>query len=146
MTIKIFTIGFTKKSAERFFELLRNAGVRRVIDTRLNRKSQLAGFAKETDLPFLLREIAKVEYVQEPITAPTNEMLIAYKAGKMDWPTYEKQYRALIADRRVASKLDPSKFDDACLLCSEDKPHYCHRRLLAEYLKDHWQDVDVHHL
>src|SRR3954464_7076217 len=101
MTIKIFTIGFTKKTAERFFDLLRNAGVRRVIDTRLNRKSQLAGFAKETDLPFFLKELSGVQYSIEPLTAPTEELLSAYKQKKMDWPTYENQYRSLIEEREV---------------------------------------------
>lgn len=144
--MKLFTIGFTKKSAERFFGLLRDAGVRRVIDTRLNRRSQLAGFAKESDLPFLLREICKIEYRPEPITAPTEEMLTSYKKKQIDWTEYERQYNALIASRAIENKLDRQMFESACILCSEDKPHRCHRRLLAEYLGQRWGDVDIHHL
>ena len=146
MTTKIFTIGFTKKTAEKFFGLLRNVGVRRVIDTRLNRKSQLAGFAKETDLPFLLKELVHADYLLEPITAPTSDMLDAYKSKKIDWPTYEQQYRVLIQSREVEKKLDPSLLDGGCLLCSEDKPHHCHRRLLAEYLKETWGNLEICHL
>lgn len=144
--MKLFTIGFTKKSAERFFDLLRNAGVKRVIDTRLNRKSQLAGFAKETDLPFLLREICHADYLQEPLTAPTDEILKAYKGKQMEWAEYERRFKDLIATRHIEEHLKRERFDGACLLCSEDKPHHCHRRLVAEYLKDKWGDIQIVHL
>jgi len=144
--MKLFTIGFTKKSAERFFNLLRNAGVKRVIDTRLNRKSQLAGFAKETDLPFLLREICHVDYFQEPLTAPTDDILRAYKGKNIDWAEYERRFKDLIATRHIEDKLTRERFDSACLLCSEDKPHQCHRRLVAEYLKDKWGEIQIVHL
>src|SRR5712692_566220 len=106
MAIKIFTIGFTKKTAQQFFSRLRDADVRCVIDTRLNRKSQLAGFAKESDLPFLLREIARTEYRQEPLTAPTDELLKSYKSKVIDWAEYERRFRALIATRNIERQLD----------------------------------------
>ncbi|MEX0735161.1 MAG: DUF488 domain-containing protein [Steroidobacteraceae bacterium] len=144
--MKLFTIGFTKKSAERFFSLLRNAGVKRVIDTRLNRKSQLAGFAKETDLPFLLREICHADYLQEPLTAPTDDILKAYKGKQIDWAEYERRFKDLIATRHIEERLERDRFDGACVLCSEDKPHHCHRRLVAEYLKDKWGDIQIVHL
>jgi len=144
--MKIFTIGFTKKSAERFFNLLRGAGVKRVIDTRLNRKSQLAGFAKEADLPFLLREICHAEYEQAPLTAPTEDMLKAYKVNKMDWAEYERRFNDLIATRHIEEQLRRDRFDGACLLCSEDKPHHCHRRLVAEYLRNKWGGIEIVHL
>jgi uncharacterized protein (DUF488 family) len=144
--MKILTIGFTKKSAEKFFNLIRGGGVKRVIDTRLNRRSQLAGFAKEGDLPFFLREICKVEYRPEPITAPTEEMLYAYKKKQMNWTEYERQYKSLIESRMVEKKLDRGLFDGACILCSEDQPHNCHRRLLAEYLSERWGNVEIRHL
>ena len=144
--MKIFTIGFTKKSAERFFNLLRDAGVKRVIDTGLNRRSQLAGFAKETDLPFLLREICHAEYHQEPLTAPTDDILRAYKGKKIDWTEYERRFKELIATRHIEERLERDRFDGGCLLCSEDKPHHCHRRLVAEYLKEKWGDIQIMHL
>lgn len=146
MKITLYTIGFTKKTAERFFGLLRGAGVRRVIDTRLGKKSQLAGFAKEADLPFLLKELCHADYLQEPLTAPTEEILKAYKSKRINWLEYERRFRQLIALRAIETKLDRSLFDGACLLCSEDEPHHCHRRLVAEYLRDKWGDVEILHL
>lgn len=146
MAIKLFTIGFTKKSALKFFGLLRDANVRRVIDTRLNRTSQLAGFAKEQDLPFLLREICHAEYEAQPLLAPTDEILSAYKKKRIDWNDYESRFNALMHERAIDKKLPREKFDQACLLCSEDKPHQCHRRLVAEYLSEKWGDVEVKHL
>ncbi len=146
MAIRLFTIGFTKKNAAKFFGLLRDAGVRRVIDIRLNRTSQLAGFAKEQDLPFLLSEICHANYEAQPLLVPTEEILSAYRKKLIDWKTYEKRFNALIRDRRIESKLEAKQFDHACLLCSEDKPHQCHRRLVAEYLGTKWRDVEVTHL
>lgn len=146
MVIKLFTIGFTKKSAAKFFGLLRDAGIRRVIDTRLNRTSQLAGFAKEQDLPFLLHEICHSDYETQPLLTPTEDILSAYKKKRIDWNAYEERFNALIRDRHIESKLQPEQFNNACLLCSEDKPHHCHRRLVAEYLRDKWGDVEVKHL
>ena len=146
MAVKLFTIGFTKKNAAKFFGLLRDAGVRRVIDTRLNRTSQLAGFAKEQDLPFLLREICHAEYDTQPLLVPTDDILNAYRKKGIDWNTYEQRFNALIIERHIEAKLQPEQFNNACLLCSEDKPHQCHRRLVAEYLREKWGDVDVEHL
>jgi len=146
LAIKLFTIGFTKKNAAKFFGLLRDAGVRRVIDTRLNRTSQLAGFAKEQDFPFLLSEICHADYETQPLLVPTEEILSAYRKKGIDWSAYEERFNALIRDRQIESKLQPAQLDHACLLCSEDKPHQCHRRLVAEYLREKWRDVEVEHL
>lgn len=146
MPIKLFTIGFTKKSAAKFFELLREAGVRRVVDTRLNRTSQLAGFAKEQDLPFFLREICRAEYETQPLLAPTDEILTAYKKKRIDWKDYEQRFNELLIERKIEKNLLRERLDHACLLCSEDKPHHCHRRLVAEYLREKWGDVEIRHL
>jgi uncharacterized protein (DUF488 family) len=144
--MKLFTIGFTKKTAEKFFGLLRGSGARRVVDVRLNNVSQLAGFAKKDDLAFFLKELAGMEYVHLPELAPTQEMLDAYKKGKGGWQLYEQRFLSLMRERKIEEKLPRSLFEDACLLCSEDKPHQCHRRLVAEYLQQHWGDVEVKHL
>jgi len=146
LPIKLFTIGFTKKNAAKFFGLLRDAGIRRVIDTRLNRTSQLAGFAKEQDLPFLLREICHADYETQPLLAPTEDILSAYKTKRISWSSYEERFNALIRDRQIESKLQPTQLDNTCLLCSEDKPHQCHRRIVAEYLREKWGDVQIEHL
>ncbi len=60
--MKLFTIGFTKTTAESFFSRLSQAGVKKVIDIRLNNASQLAGFAKKTDLIYFLKTICGIDY------------------------------------------------------------------------------------
>ena len=144
--MKLFTIGFTKKTAQRFFETIRESGVRRVVDVRLNNVSQLAGFAKKNDLSWFLQELCGVEYVHLPILAPTREMLDDYKKRDDDWATYETRFLDLMRRRRIEEKVPQEVVADGCLLCSEDKPHYCHRRLVAEYLRECWDSVDIRHL
>lgn len=143
--MKIFTIGFTKTTAKDFFERLRRSGVKRLVDVRLNNISQLSGFAKRDDLKYFLQEICHIEYVHDPRFAPTQLMLDAYKKRGGEWPAYERQFLDLMRHRHIEN-IDPSVLDQACLLCSEDKPHHCHRRLVAEYLKRHWDNVDIVHL
>lgn len=144
--MKLYTIGFTKKTAETFFTKLKRAGAKRVVDVRLNNVSQLAGFAKRNDLQFFLREICHMDYVHLPELAPTKDVLDEYKKNKGDWSVYERKFVDLMRKREIEKKIDPGMITDGCLLCSEDKPHHCHRRLVAEYLKEHWGDVEIHHL
>ena len=144
--MKLFTIGFTKKSAEIFFEKLCDAGVKRVIDIRLNNVSQLAGFAKKDDLSYFLKTICAIEYVHMPELAPTKDILDAYKKHKGDWSIYEKKFMDLMIKRNIENRLSRELFDNACLLCSEDKPHHCHRRIVAEYLKTKWGDIEIKHI
>lgn len=144
--MRVFTIGFTKKSARRFFELLHNSGARRVVDVRLNNVSQLAGFAKKDDLAYFLNKICGMEYIHLPELAPSQDMLDEYKKRRGDWGAYEAQFLTLMAQRRIEETVPREVIADGCLLCSEDQPHHCHRRLVAEYLKQHWGDVDVAHL
>jgi len=144
--VKLFTIGFTKKSAEAFFGKLTRSGAKRVVDVRLNNVSQLAGFAKRNDLQFFLREICHMDYVHVPELTPTQDILDEYKKNKGDWGVYEQKFLELMRKREIEKKIDPAVIADGCLLCSEDKPHHCHRRLVAEYLKSHWGDVEVSHI
>jgi uncharacterized protein (DUF488 family) len=145
--MKIFTIGFTKKSAETFFTRLKNAGVRRLIDVRLNNVSQLAGFTKKDDLRYFTKAICNVEYLHLPELAPTAEILDPYKKAKNgDWGLYERQFIELMRSRHIESTVSRDVLDGGCLLCSEEKPHHCHRRLVAEYLKEHWRDVEIEHI
>jgi uncharacterized protein (DUF488 family) len=145
--MKIFTIGFTKKSAETFFTRLKSAGVRRLVDVRLNNVSQLAGFAKKEDLRYFTKAICNIDYVHLPELAPTSDILDPYKKQKHgDWPLYERQFLDLMKARRIDEKLSPDLLDGGCLLCSEEKPHHCHRRLVAEYLKEHWGTVEIEHI
>jgi uncharacterized protein (DUF488 family) len=142
----LFTIGFTKKTARRFFDILGTSGAKHVLDVRLNNVSQLAGFAKKDDLAYFLKEISGMDYVHLPELAPTQEMLDEYKKRKGDWRTYEYRFLALMKQRRIEETIPKTIVADGCLLCSEDKPHHCHRRLVAEYLKEHWGDVSIVHL
>ncbi|HXR37010.1 MAG TPA: DUF488 domain-containing protein [Candidatus Binataceae bacterium] len=144
--MKIFTIGFTKKSAETFFIRLINAEVKRLIDVRLNNVSQLAGFTKRNDLRYFTKVICNIEYVHVPDLAPTQDILDHYKKQRGDWALYERQFLDLMRSRYVEDKLSRAMFDGGCLLCSEETPNHCHRRLVAEYLKQKWGDVEIEHI
>ena len=144
--MKILTIGFTRKPARRFFDLLKHSTARRVIDVRLNRTSQLAGFAKRDDLEWFLGELCDMEYVHLPELAPTREMLTGYRQKRIDWATYEERFVELMRERRIEETLPRDVLDEGCLLCSEHLPHHCHRRLVAEYLSERWGGVEIEHL
>jgi uncharacterized protein (DUF488 family) len=144
--MKVFTIGFTKKPARRFFELLCGSGAKRVVDIRLNNLSQLAGFTKKDDLAYFLEAICGMDYMHLPVLAPTQVILDAYKKNGGDWGTYEQSFLALLRERAVELSIPKEIIEDACLLCSEDSPSKCHRRLVAEYLRERWGDVQITHL
>jgi uncharacterized protein (DUF488 family) len=143
--MKLFTIGFTKTTAEGFFFRLSQAKVKKIIDVRLNNVSQLAGFAKKDDLKFFAKTICNAGYEHIPDLAPTQGMLDEYKKSKGTWSAYAERFLNLMALRKIET-IDRSRLDEGCLLCSEDKPHHCHRRLVAEYLKEKWGDVEIEHL
>jgi uncharacterized protein (DUF488 family) len=143
--MQIFTIGFTKKTAEDFFGRLKASGARRLVDVRLNNVSQLAGFAKRDDLRFFAQAICGIAYVHRPDLAPTQPMLDQYKKQGGAWEAYAPRFTALIQERQI-EHIDRDLLDGACLLCSEDQPHHCHRSLVADYLKRHWIDVEIVHL
>ena len=143
----IATIGFTQTSAERFFDRLLSAGVKKEVDVRLHNTSQLAGFAKADDLAYFLNRIGGIAYVHEPLLAPTDAMFKVYKKDKGEWAAYETRFLDLMAERQIENRLKPELLDGACLLCSEAKPHHCHRRLVCEYLNDKWAGaLTVRHL
>jgi uncharacterized protein (DUF488 family) len=144
--IKLFTIGFTKKNARTFFTRLKGAGVTRVLDVRLNNVSQLAGFAKKEDLKYFLDAIAGIGYEHLADLAPTQDILTAFKKNKGDWSVYEAQFMRLMQSRKIEDAPRREHFQHGCLLCSEDKPHHCHRRLVAEYLAEKWGSVEIVHL
>lgn len=144
--MNIFTIGFTKKSAEQFFTLLKQPGLLRIVDVRLNNVSQLAGFTKKSDLQFFLREICQLDYVHFPALAPTQDILDGYKKNGGDWSAYERQFLQLMSSRRIEEKIDKDLLAGGCLLCSEPTPGHCHRRLVAEYFQSKWSDVEILHL
>jgi uncharacterized protein (DUF488 family) len=145
-TVTLFTIGFTRKSAERFFTLLCEAGVRRVLDVRLHNVSQLAGFAKKEDLRYFLRQIGNIDYMHLPELAPTQEILDEFKKNKGDWAVYQKQFLLLLKQRRAEERFAREIMNGGCLLCSEENLDHCHRRLIAEYLRQKWGGVEIKHL
>ena len=144
--MRVLTIGFTKKPAQRFFGLLRKSGARRVVDVRLNTGSQLAGFAKKQDLAWFLEEICGIEYVHAPDLAPSKELLDDYRKKRIDWSAYEDRFVGLMRERRIEDTVSREMVDGGCLLCSEDQPHHCHRRLVAEYLAACWGSIEIEHL
>lgn len=132
--MNINTIGFTQKSAEQFFTLLRNSESKLLIDVRINNVSQLAGFAKKNDLIFFLKELCGIEYIHMPELAPTDILLKKYKKGEISWEKYEDEFLNLISRRNIEKIVNLKLLEQSCLLCSEHKPHFCHRRLIVEYL------------
>jgi uncharacterized protein (DUF488 family) len=145
--MEIYSIGFTQKSAREFFGTLKAHGIERLLDVRLNNTSQLAGFAKQADLAYFLREICGAAYEHEPLLAPTQDILDAFKKRKGDWDVYNDAYLSLIRSRKVESVLSKDSFlKKTVLLCSEATAEHCHRRLALEYLQQHWEGVELHHL
>ena len=147
-SIKIYTIGFTKKNAKQFFGLIKDSGIREVYDTRLNNISQLAGFTKRDDLAFFLDKVAGVRYRHALSLAPSQDILKRFKDGKIDWEEYAQSYIDIIKARNVEKLYSADDLDGACLLCSESTPHHCHRRLAAEFFKHHLgkRGVEIIHL
>jgi len=143
---QLYTIGFTKKSAEKFFDLLKKNEVLELVDTRISNNSQLAGFAKASDLKFFSSALCNIDYSHELNFAPTKELLAKYRKKELSWEEYEIEYLNLLDLRKVAHKSDIEKLHRHCLLCSEHLPDFCHRRLLAEYFQAKFNGVEIKHL
>lgn len=143
--MNIFTIGFSGKSAEEFFTLLTQNGVKKLIDIRLNNKSQLAGFTNAKHLPYLLR-LHNIDYEYRPELAPTKELLDGYKKKEISWENYEKIYHQILIERGILKKISINDFENTVLLCSEPTAKQCHRRLAAEYIADNFKDIKITHL
>lgn len=142
-----YTIGFTQKSAKTFFEHINDAEIKTVIDVRLNNVSQLSGFAKKNDLKYFLEILCDANYLHIPDFAPTKEMLNAYKKKEITWHSYEDKFINLISRRNVERIIEPKLIKDSCFLCSEHEPHFCHRRLLVDYLNEQLNlNLKIRHL
>src|SRR5688572_13301817 len=145
--MELYTIGFTQKTAEQFFSLLKNNGVDVLVDTRLHPDSQLSGFAKGRDLPYFLRHLIQCDYRHMPLMMPEDALLKQYRQDS-DWGKYEIGFNALLQNRDLINHLERDWWQNhrACLLCSEHEPDFCHRRLVADYIAAHWSDTSIHHL
>jgi uncharacterized protein (DUF488 family) len=143
----VYTIGFTQKSAQQFFELLEQNGVQTLLDIRLNPYGQLSGFSKKEDLAYFLDRLTGIGYRHLPELAPTEDILKTYRANK-NWTEYVQRFETLMDERQIPEALDRSLFESgpACLLCSEATPQQCHRRLIADRLAADWSDVEIRHL
>ena len=145
--ITLYTIGFTKKSAEQFFELLRKNHIKKLVDVRINNSSQLAGFAKGSDLEYFAKNLCNADYVHITDFAPTKDLLSRWRKEEVNWEQYTKIYLGLLKDRSIIKKYSIKSFNNSCFLCSEETPEMCHRRLLADYLKEKSnEEVRIIHL
>ena len=145
--MEVYTIGFTKRTAAEFFGTLRKAGIKRLLDVRLNNSSQLAGFTKRDDLGFFLKEICATEYAHEPLLAPTKDLLDAYKKNGGAWKDYQERFINLMQQRKIEDVIDQRSFSiPTALLCSEHTAEHCHRRLVLEYLQSKWGTLTISHL
>ncbi len=145
-SITIYTIGFSQKNAQCFFGLLQNNHLKTLVDVRLNNVSQLAGFTKKDDLRFFLSEICNIKYIHRPEYAPSKDILDSYKSKEISWNQYEKKYLELLTKRDIIANLNWEELNDSCFLCSEPTAEHCHRRLLAEHLKNFNRNIIINHL
>ncbi len=145
--MKLYTIGFTKKTAKQFFDLLKGNGVQCLVDIRLHPDGQLAGFTKKQDLRYFLKELIECDYRHLPILAPYDELLKNYRKDH-NWQKYEMGFETLMDQRGIPEALDRVLFEEkvCCLLCSEPTPEHCHRRLVAERIAQSWENVEITHL
>ena len=144
--MNLFTIGFTGKSAENFFGLLEGSKATKLIDIRINRTSQLAGFAKGQDLRFFLPKIIGMEYLVREDLAPTKELLAAYRDKEINWDEFAQKYQTLLGDRGVLKQFSVLDFENTVLLCSEKEPEKCHRTLLASLIVDQFPILEITNL
>jgi uncharacterized protein (DUF488 family) len=142
----LYTIGYTKRSAQSFFSSLKDANVKLLIDIRLNNTSQLAGYTKKEDLAFFLKEICSCDYVHLPEFAPSKDILDSYHSKNIDWQKYESKFAELLESRNPILRIKGLNINHACLLCAEPKPDKCHRRLVADYIKQHYPETVIQHL
>lgn len=141
--MNLFTIGFTGKSAERFFNLLEDSGSTKLIDIRINRTSQLTGFSKEQDLKYFLSKLAGMEYLVREDLAPTKELLSSYRNKEITWDLFSRNYQKLLEDRGIVDSLSIPEIENSVLLCSESNPAKCHRTILANLLCQLYPTIKV---
>lgn len=132
----IYTIGYTKRTAENFFETLKKYKIRKIVDLRENNTSQLSGFTKRDDLKYFLKKIVAADYVYLPVFAPTKEIRVNYQKSR-DWASYKRAFLKLIKERKAVKKFDPRLLATSVVfLCSEKEATHCHRKLVAELVKE----------
>ena len=145
----LYTIGFTRRTAQEFFEPIKYRMIQLLVDVRLNNTSQMCGFTKKQDLPYLLETICGCKYEHCPDYAPTQELLTDWKKKRITWQEYEATYRELMLERGAVREFITcceGLYESVCLLCSEPKPQHCHRKLFAELVKAELDETEIIHL
>jgi uncharacterized protein (DUF488 family) len=143
---KLYTMGYTQKTAETFFNLVNNAGIKRLVDIRLHNNSQLTGFTKQNNLKYFLERLSDCDYCHIPLMAPSKDIFDDYMKNGLEWKDYERRFKELIGQRKIEQMINEDEIDGACLLCCEPEATNCHRRLVAEYLQSHYRDIEIIHL
>ena len=146
----LYTIGFTKKTAEQFYNLIRNNGITTIIDVRLNNTSQLASFSKYPDIVFFLHEICNCKYISERFFSPEEKTLKDYKNNAITWEEYVIQFNETLERRCIKDFISRNyskivQNEKICFLCSEDLPNMCHRKIIADIFAELF-DMKVNHL
>ena len=144
----LYTIGSSKKSSRQFFQSIKYHMIQILVDVRLKNDSQLLGFTRKRDLPYLL-ELHNCKYEHCVNYAPTAEILTDWKKKRITWPEYEQRYHALMTEKNSVRDFMTryyGVYESVCLLCSEVSPEHCHRRLLAEMLHEQKNDIEVLHI
>jgi len=144
---ELYTIGFTQKTAKKFFSLLKDNEIDAVVDIRLNNTSQLAGFSKYPDIGYFLNDLLNIKYIHDPEFSPTANILKGFKEKKISWNEYTKRFNELMAQRNIEQyiqeKYNDCKITKYCLLCSENEPEQCHRSLVSDYFCEIYKQLEV---
>lgn len=141
--IQLYTTGFTQKTAEYFFNLLKKNGVKKLVDVRCHNNSQLAGFAKSENLGFFSKEILNISYEKVADFAPSEELMKKWRTRKITYDEYRSKYISELKAKDVLARYDAKQFDGACFLCSEASAEPCHRKILCEYFRDNCDETVV---
>lgn len=138
----IYTIGFSGKNQNVFIDILNAADIKMLVDIRLWRVARFVPWASGASLSNIL----DTRYKYMPELAPTKELLSDYKNRKIDWPEYERIFNDLLASRQIEKLFRPADLYKVCFLCTEKSADKCHRRLVVEYLQQHFPEVEIGHL
>ena len=141
--VRLFTIGFTQRSAKDFFTTLKQHDVQKIIDVRLNNTSQMAGFTKRRDLCYFLENLCDCKYVHRITWAPTQDLLDDYRNKTINWGDYKSRFLDILYKRQIENETNVDDLNLSCLLCSEYDANACHRRLVAEYLQARFPNVKI---
>ena len=143
---KLYTMGYTQKTAEKLFNLLSEHEIKRLMDIRLHNNTQLAGFTKQNNFKYFIERLSDIEYRHIPLMAPSKDIFDDYMKNGLEWEGYELRFKRLIDQRKIEQLINEDEIDGACMLCCEPEATNCHRRLVAEYLQNYFKNIEIIHL